>query len=139
MSPKRMNFRINSKGWVGGRIIFNPNIYVADFGPLNRAFWAWNYATWFSENGGGVKCRLELFWKFIRFGDSIRSSHRFFLPLLSLKICFVLDSKISNRLANFGEVENVGTSKSFYSGFELVDLSPNFHNVQQFISLLTLF
>ena len=46
---------------------------------------------------------------------------------------------ISNRLANFGEVDNVGTSKSFYSGFELVDLSPNFHNVQQFISLLTLF
>ena len=32
--PKRMNFRKNSKGG----IISNPNIYIADFGPLNRAF-----------------------------------------------------------------------------------------------------
>ena len=35
-------------GWIfgkvpmGERVIFNLEIYVADFGPLNRAFWAWN-------------------------------------------------------------------------------------------------
>ena len=34
--PKRMNFQKNSKR--GGGIIFNPKIYVADFGPFNRGF-----------------------------------------------------------------------------------------------------
>ena len=33
-------------GWLngggGGGVIFNPKNYIADFGPLNRAFWAWN-------------------------------------------------------------------------------------------------
>ena len=34
-------------GWTFGklpkeRVIFNPKIHVADFGPLNRTFWAWN-------------------------------------------------------------------------------------------------
>ena len=48
-SPNGMNY------WKKGRgVIFNPN-YVADFGPLNRAFGAWNwykFATWYSENEG---------------------------------------------------------------------------------------
>ena len=35
--PKRMNFQKTSKG-AGGGVILNPKIYVADFGPLNRAF-----------------------------------------------------------------------------------------------------
>ena len=30
--PKWMNFRKTSKG--GGEVIFNPKIYIADFGPL---------------------------------------------------------------------------------------------------------
>ena len=34
-SPKRMNFRKSSRG---GGVIFNPKNYIADFGPLNRAF-----------------------------------------------------------------------------------------------------
>ena len=29
------------------------------------------FATWFSENEGGVKGRLEFFWKFVRFGSAI--------------------------------------------------------------------
>ena len=32
---KQMNFRQRSKG---GGVIFNPKIYVTDFGPFNRAF-----------------------------------------------------------------------------------------------------
>ena len=36
-SPKRMNFRKSSRGGV----ISNPKTYVADFGPLDRAFSAW--------------------------------------------------------------------------------------------------
>ena len=35
-APKRMNFRKSSEG--GGGIISDPKIYVAKFGPLNRAF-----------------------------------------------------------------------------------------------------
>ena len=46
----------NGWKWPKGRgVISNPKNYVADFGPLNRAFWAWNgykFATWFSENEG---------------------------------------------------------------------------------------
>ena len=38
--PKRMNFRKSSKG---GGVISNPKIYIADFGPLNRAFSAWKW------------------------------------------------------------------------------------------------
>ena len=34
-SPKRMNSQKSSKG---GRVIFNPKIYVVDFGHLNRTF-----------------------------------------------------------------------------------------------------
>ena len=49
------------KGWIfgkvpkGGGVIFNTKDYVADFGPLDSAFWAWNFwnAIWFSKNGGG--------------------------------------------------------------------------------------
>ena len=38
-SPKRMNFWKSSKGGRGeGRVRTKPKIYVADFGPLNRAF-----------------------------------------------------------------------------------------------------
>ena len=33
---KQMNFRQRSKG--GRGVVFNPKIYVTDFGPLNRAF-----------------------------------------------------------------------------------------------------
>ena len=32
--PNRMNFRKNFKG---GVVIFNPKIYIADFGPLYRS------------------------------------------------------------------------------------------------------
>ena len=55
----------------GGGVIFNPKIYVADFGPLNRTFWAWNwekFATWFSENERvgqrpfGTFLKVHLFW-----------------------------------------------------------------------------
>ena len=35
MTPKRMDFRIRSKGRVG--VIFNPKIYIADCGHLYRA------------------------------------------------------------------------------------------------------
>ena len=54
-----------------GGAIFNQKIYVADFVPLNRTF-PKQFATWFSENEGGVKCRLELFQKIIRFGVAAR-------------------------------------------------------------------
>ena len=36
-------------GWIfrksakGGEVIFDPKIYIADFGNLNRAFWSWNW------------------------------------------------------------------------------------------------
>ena len=36
--PKRMNFRKSSKGRGGERVILIPKVYVAGFGPLNRAF-----------------------------------------------------------------------------------------------------
>ena len=46
-------------GGGGRKVTFNPKNNVADFGPSNRAFWAWNWkqriATWFSENEGGAK------------------------------------------------------------------------------------
>ena len=29
--------------WLDNLFIFNRKVCVADFGPLNRAFWAWNY------------------------------------------------------------------------------------------------
>ena len=35
-----MKLRKSSKG---GGVIFNPKIYIADFGPLNRAFSAWKW------------------------------------------------------------------------------------------------
>ena len=38
--PKRMNFRKSSKGW---GLISNPKIYIAKFGPFNRAFSAWKW------------------------------------------------------------------------------------------------
>ena len=72
-------------GWIFGKVpgvggvgvIFNPKDYIADFVPLNRAFWAWFYekfVTWFSKNeGGGRQSRLELFRKFIPFGGATRS------------------------------------------------------------------
>ena len=42
--PKRMNFRKSSRG--EGGVIFNPKIYIAKFGPLNRAFF---------QNENGIK------------------------------------------------------------------------------------
>ena len=49
----------------GAGVIFNPKNYVADYGPFNKTFWAWNLQTtwkWFSENyGGGVKVCLPTF------------------------------------------------------------------------------
>ena len=60
------------RGGGGGGVIFNPKIYVAGFGPLNRASWAWycykicNMI--FRKWGGGVKACLELFQKLIHFG-----------------------------------------------------------------------
>ena len=47
--PNRMNFQKSSKGvWV----IFNPKIYLAYFGPLNRVFTE-KIKTCFSDNEGG--------------------------------------------------------------------------------------
>ena len=88
-SPKRMNFWKSSKR--GGGVISNPKIYVADFGHLNRAFWAWN---WYKRVISGYvfqqlyweKSKQDTFWrgppphpphpptmfrKFIRFGDTL--------------------------------------------------------------------
>ena len=39
-APKQMNFR---KTFKGGGVIFNPKIYILDFGTSNRAFRAWNW------------------------------------------------------------------------------------------------
>ena len=50
----------------------NPKIYIADFGPLNRAFWAWNWLTicnMIFRKWGGVKVHLELL--FFRVGVAI--------------------------------------------------------------------
>ena len=55
--PKRMNFRKVPKG---GGVIFNPQIYIADFGPLNRVICA--------ENKEGLKAiwnfspKIHPFW-----------------------------------------------------------------------------
>ena len=38
--PNRMNFRKSSKG--GGRVFFNPKIYVADFGNFKQGFLSMN-------------------------------------------------------------------------------------------------
>ena len=49
--------------------------YIADFCHYKRFFgheFRKKNAIWFSENGGGVKGRLEFFQKFIRFGRAIR-------------------------------------------------------------------
>ena len=63
-----MNFQKSSER---GGFISNPKIYVADFCHYKGYFgheFRNKSATWFSENEGGVKGRLELFRKFIRFG-----------------------------------------------------------------------
>ena len=47
LTPVIRDRRRLQNGWIfgkvpkGGGIIFNPKIYIADFGPLNRAFSAW--------------------------------------------------------------------------------------------------
>ena len=68
-----MNFRKSSKGRGGGGVIFNPKIYVADFGPLYRAFFGRfpkkKYDMSFRKCGGRVKGRLELFQKIIHFSS----------------------------------------------------------------------
>ena len=66
--PKRMNFRWSSKGEGGG--IFNPKIYIANFGPLN---WALKRAfrkklQYDFPKMRGVKRPLEFFRTFICFG-----------------------------------------------------------------------
>ena len=56
-----MDFRKTSKG---GGVIFNQKIYVADFGPLYRAFFVCfrkKIATKFSKYEREVKGRLEFF------------------------------------------------------------------------------
>ena len=68
--PKRINFWKSSKGG-GGGVIFNPKIYVADVGPLYRAFLRRlpkKMQCNFPNISRGVKGRLKLFRKFIRFG-----------------------------------------------------------------------
>ena len=59
-----------------GGAIFSPRNFIADFGPLNRAFFGRfpkNCNKIFRKEGGrGVKGPLELFWKFIRFGVATR-------------------------------------------------------------------
>ena len=60
-----------SENFQGGGVIFNPKIYVADFGPLYRAVkWVWGKKLQydFLKMMGGVKGCLELLRKFIRFG-----------------------------------------------------------------------
>ena len=56
--------------------IFNPKIYVADFGSLKRAFFGSfpkkKLLHNFPNMRGGVKARLEYFRKFIRFGSATR-------------------------------------------------------------------
>ena len=57
----------------GGAFSIQKN-HFADFGPFNRAFWAWNWKQVqydFFENEGGVKGPLDIFRKLIRFGDAI--------------------------------------------------------------------
>ena len=82
-----MNFRKSSKG---GGVIFNPKIYVADFCHY-RLYFGHEFQKkicnitfrkcFFSENEGrGVRGRLELFRKFIRFGRGRRPLSR---PLLT--------------------------------------------------------
>ena len=61
---KRNYFRKTSEG---GWVIFNQNIYVADFGPLNRAFWAWNWKNcnmifWKWGKGGRGSKAIKLYW-----------------------------------------------------------------------------
>ena len=52
-------------GWIfgkvpkGGGVISNPKIYVADFGHLNRAFWAWN---WYKRVISGYVFQ-QLYWE----------------------------------------------------------------------------
>ena len=62
-TPKQMNFwKSSSRAGEGGCwVMFNQKIYVVDFGPFNRAFWAWN---WYRI------CNI-IFRKFIRFGVAI--------------------------------------------------------------------
>ena len=53
--PKGRMAKVSEKFQEGGGGIFNPKIFVWNFGPLNRAFWTWNwykFATWFSKNEG---------------------------------------------------------------------------------------
>ena len=75
--PKRMNFRKSSKGG-GGVVIFDQKIYVADFGPLNRAF---TQAFRKILQHDFPKIRGELFRKYICFGDTTR-------PLIANVIVF---------------------------------------------------
>ena len=62
--PKRMKFRKSSK--LG--VIFSPKIFVADFGPIDRAFWALNEKKMQHDfpkmrgEGERVKGLLELLW-----------------------------------------------------------------------------
>ena len=60
----------------GGGVIFNPNIYVANSGPVNRAFFGCfpkTIADFFPKmRDEGVKDRLELVRKFICFGSVTR-------------------------------------------------------------------
>ena len=66
-----MNFRKSPKGG-GEGVIFNPKIYITDFCHYRRYFvhefrkkLQYDFP---KMRGGGVKGRLELFRKFIRFG-----------------------------------------------------------------------
>ena len=74
-----------SDNFQGGRgVIFNPKIYIADLGPLNR--WLFEHETeekklkndFKKMRGGGVKGHLKLFQKIISFGVFIR-------PLVRMK------------------------------------------------------
>ena len=70
----RDGWRLQNR-WIFVKVIFNPKIEIADFGPLNRAFCSCIYkkvAIKFYENEGrGVKGRMEIFREFICFeGDT---------------------------------------------------------------------
>ena len=69
--PKRM---ISEKFRGGGGVIFNPKIYIADFchfiDDTSVMNFGKNLQYDFPKMRGGVKCRLVLFQKFIRFGGA---------------------------------------------------------------------
>ena len=108
-SPKRMNF------WRSG-VIFNPEIYDADRGPF--------------EHGNDTnlqndfKCHLELFRKFIRFGDGICPIVLMFLDHQCRQTLTFTSVVLCSATASLGCVEQPG------------DLNGSFLDILTWISIL---